>query len=179
MYDRFPFSESIIHLRKDLYLAPFPVGDDLPNEVLQDLISVQRNDSAITPSTNWRNTFLVDMPKLHRENVYHTWIVGRFSSEGILQEIVGTVDIQFVDYVSRSQLPIPHVGYWTSFHHRGQSIAPVALKELMELYELTKYAALVERENTASQRVMHKCNFKEISYDETSEYYYYVCDFRL
>lgn len=177
MYDRFPFSENIIHLKDQFFLAPFPTGDYFPKEVLQDLISVQREDSAITPSTNWRNTFLVDMPKHHRDNVYHTWTIGVFSDDKILQKIVGTVDIQFTD-LNLQPRTIPHVGYWVSNKYRGKGLATSALKHMMKLYKQVVYGALVEQENTASQRVLYKCGFREISYDEISEYYYYECKFR-
>lgn len=177
MYDRFPFLESIIHLQDQFFLAPFPIGDDLPNEVLQDLISVQRNDPAITPSTNWMNTFLVDMPKHHRDHVYHTWIVGVFSDDKILQRIAGTVDIQFTDLYLQPRT-IPHVGYWVSKDYRSKGLATSALKNMMELYKKVVYGALVEQENTASQRVLNKSGFREISFDEISEYYYYECKFR-
>jgi RimJ/RimL family protein N-acetyltransferase len=177
VYDRFPFLESIYHLRDDICLAPFPVGGDLPRPILDELIAIQKNDAAIVPSTNWRNTFLVDMPKFHREDVYHTWIVGRFSGS-VLEEIIGTVDIQFVDYVSRSRLAIPLVGYWTNQKYRGQGIASLALCKMMEVYNLPKYAARIEKDNLPSLRLAKSCRFEEVSYDEVSEYYYFECNFR-
>jgi RimJ/RimL family protein N-acetyltransferase len=118
------------------------------------------------------------MPKFHRENVYHTWIVGTFSGDKILQRIIGTVDIQFVDYCDRTMLLVPHVGYWISQSFRGQGIASLALCQMMKVYGLPKYGVRIEKDNYASLNLARKCGFREISYDEISEYYYYECNFR-
>ena len=105
----------------------------------------------------------------HDCKYFQTWLI---EYQG---QVAGIVDIQWVDLTASEPelLEVPEIGYWVAKEFRGRGFATFAVKSLVELYGYPSYQARVYKDNYASQRVLDKCQFSSIYYNECTEHYLY------
>lgn len=77
-------------------------------------------------------------------------------------------DGEMVGYVARFHIEdTAHVGYWIARAHWGRGIATRALALLIEEAPARPLFARVARSNTASLRVLEKCGFTIVGYEDS------------
>lgn len=143
---------------------------DTESAKLVQLARLQASDPYIGEEFHYLVSWWTENVHLYHDlGYFQTWII---HSEG---NVAGIIDIQWfcLNGSNPEPLEVPEIGYWVAQEFRGKGLATFALKSLIELYGYPSYQARVYKDNYTSQRVLYKCQFSSIFYNECTEHYLY------